>query len=86
MLITGNISDGVGWQQLAQSFGEHHSAIAPLTLFPFEHKVYDLIGQGREAAKAYMRENPEVMETIVQSILEKVQVSVGNVLAEEEKE
>ncbi len=50
--------------------------------------AYDgqMIGQGREAAKAYMRENPEVMETIVQSILEKVQVSVGNVLAEEEKE
>ena len=48
--------------------------------------AYDgqMIGQGREAAKAYMRENPEVMETIVQSILEKVQVSVGNVLAEEE--
>lgn len=43
----------------------------------------NMIGQGREAAKSYLRENPEVMAEIVQSIHEKVQVSVGDVLAKE---
>lgn len=41
----------------------------------------DLIGQGREAAKTYLRENPEIMKTLQDSILEKVQVEVGSVLA-----
>ena len=50
--------------------------------------AYDgkMIGQGREAAKAYLRENPEVMDEIVKSIHEKVQVNVGDVLAKEQEE
>ena len=45
-----------------------------------------MIGQGREAAKSYLRENPKVMDKIVSSIHEIVQVSVGDVLAKEEEE
>ena len=45
-----------------------------------------MIGQGREAAKTYMRENPEVMEEIRSQIMDKVQVQVGDVLAKESKE
>lgn len=56
-----------------------------------EHKILEkkgawvaykgnLIGQGREAAKAYLRQNPAVMEEIVKMISEKVQVSGGTVL------
>jgi len=41
----------------------------------------DLIGQGREAAKTYLRENPEIMNTLQSLILEKVKVEVGSVLA-----
>jgi recombination protein RecA len=41
----------------------------------------DLIGQGREAAKAYLRERPELMEDLTAKIREKVHVEVGNVLA-----
>mgnify|MGYP006273312399 CR=1 FL=1 len=41
----------------------------------------DLIGQGREAAKAYLRERPELMEELTAKIREKVHVEVGNVLA-----
>lgn len=41
----------------------------------------DLIGQGREAAKAHLRENPELMEELTKKILESVTVEVGNVLA-----
>ena len=40
-----------------------------------------LVGQGREAAKQALADNPELMETLTQAILEKVQVSVGSVLA-----
>ena len=46
----------------------------------------NMIGQGREAAKSYLRENPEVMAEIVKSIHEKVQVSVGDVLAKEKED
>jgi recombination protein RecA len=46
----------------------------------------NMIGQGREAAKSYLRENPEIMAEIVQSIHEKVQVSVGDVLAKEKED
>ncbi len=49
----------------------------------------DLIGQGREAAKATLAEKPELLEEIKNIILEKVQVQVGATLAkgdaEEEK-
>jgi recombination protein RecA len=41
----------------------------------------DLIGQGREAAKAFLKENPELMDELTAKILENVRVEVGNVLA-----
>jgi recombination protein RecA len=46
----------------------------------------NMIGQGREAAKSYLRENPEIMAEIVKSIHEKVHVSVGDVLAKEKED
>ena len=46
----------------------------------------DLIGQGREAAKTYLSENSDLMEALTAQILEKVQVSVGAVLAQGEGE
>jgi len=44
----------------------------------------DLIGQGREAAKQYLTENPEIMEELTRAIMDNVQVEVGSVLAENE--
>ena len=44
----------------------------------------DLVGQGREAAKQTLAENSEMMEKITTAIMEKVQVSVGSVLAKGE--
>jgi len=41
----------------------------------------NLVGQGREAAKQALAENPELLEQITSAIMEKVQVSVGSVLA-----
>jgi recombination protein RecA len=41
-----------------------------------------LIGQGREAAKRYLVDHPEIMEKIVKAIREKVQVLGGTVLGE----
>lgn len=41
----------------------------------------NLIGQGREAAKNYLKENPTVMEEARRAIIEKVQVSGGMILA-----
>jgi recombination protein RecA len=60
-----------------------------------EHKVLDkkgawityegtLIGQGREAAKATIREKPELAEKITQAILAKINVHGGTVLASSE--
>ena len=46
----------------------------------------DLIGQGREATKAYLAENSDLMEALTAQILEKVKVSVGAVLAQGEGE
>ena len=46
----------------------------------------DLIGQGREAAKRYLSENPKVLTEIRNSILEKVQVTVGAVLAKNDED
>jgi recombination protein RecA len=40
-----------------------------------------LIGQGREAAKQYLAEHPDVSEKITRQVMEKVQVSGGTVLA-----
>jgi recombination protein RecA len=60
-----------------------------------EHKILEkkgawiaykgnLIGQGREAAKAYLRQNPLAVEEITKTIVGKVQVSGGMVLCGEE--
>jgi recombination protein RecA len=46
----------------------------------------DLVGQGREAAKQALAENPDLMKKITSAILEKVQVSVGSVLAQGDTE
>ena len=46
----------------------------------------DLVGQGREAAKQALAENPELMTNLTSLIHEKVQVSVGSVLAQSDKE
>ena len=45
-----------------------------------------MIGQGREAAKQVLSEDPELMAKITSAILEKVEVTVGDVLAQGEAE
>jgi recombination protein RecA len=42
----------------------------------------DLIGQGREAAKQTLAEDEKLMSNITAAILEKVEVTVGSVLAQ----
>ena len=42
----------------------------------------DLIGQGREAAKQALSENQSLMNEITTAILEKAEVTVGSVLAQ----
>jgi len=44
----------------------------------------DLIGQGREAAKAYLMDNPKIAKEIRTQVLAKVQVVGGMALAEDE--
>jgi len=44
----------------------------------------DLIGQGREAAKQYLMDNPEIADELTQAIMEKVHVEVGSILAKGE--
>tara|TARA_B100000902_G_C27214445_1_gene866203 strand:- start:7 stop:1065 length:1059 start_codon:yes stop_codon:yes gene_type:complete len=44
----------------------------------------ELVGQGREAAKQALSENTELMAKLTKAILEKVQVTVGSVLAQSE--
>jgi len=46
----------------------------------------DLIGQGREAAKQCIADNPELFGLLTKKILEKVKVSVGSVLAKGEQD
>jgi len=46
----------------------------------------DLVGQGREAAKLTLAENPEMFKKITSAIMEKVQVTVGSVLAQVDPE
>ena len=46
----------------------------------------NLVGQGREAAKQYLVDNPEVMTEITERILERVDVSGGSVLAQSKDE
>jgi recombination protein RecA len=41
----------------------------------------DLIGQGREAAKQYLIDNPQIADELTQAIMEKVHVEVGSILA-----
>jgi len=41
----------------------------------------DLLGQGREAAKSALMDDPKLLESIEKKILEKVQVHVGDTLA-----
>ena len=45
-----------------------------------------LVGQGREAAKKYLAENPDVMDEVTRAIFEMVRVSGGSILAEIEEE
>ena len=42
----------------------------------------NLVGQGREAAKQALAEDTALMEKITKAIMEKVQVTVGAVLAQ----
>ena len=46
----------------------------------------ELVGQGREAAKQTLAENPEILKKITSAIMDKVQVTVGSVLAKGESE
>lgn len=46
----------------------------------------DLIGQGREAAKQCIADNPELFGLLTKKILEKVKVSVGSVVAKGEQD
>lgn len=46
----------------------------------------NLVGQGREAAKQALAEDPELMAKITTTILEKVEVTVGSVLAQTKDE
>ena len=46
----------------------------------------NLIGQGREAAKQALAEDDSLMKTITDAILEKVEVTVGDVLAQSQEE
>ena len=43
----------------------------------------ELIGQGREAAKAYLAQNPDVAETIKNAIMSNVKVVGGTAIGEE---
>jgi recombination protein RecA len=45
----------------------------------------DLIGQGREAAKQYLMDNPVIADELTQAIMEKVRVEVGSILAKGEE-
>jgi recombination protein RecA len=46
----------------------------------------NLVGQGREAAKQVLSEDAELMNKITDAILEKVEVTVGAVLAQNKEE
>ena len=43
----------------------------------------ELIGQGRESAKAYLAQNPEVADAIKDAIMKKVTVVGGTAIGEE---
>jgi recombination protein RecA len=74
-------------------FDEEISRTGSLIDLGIEHKIFEkkrawiahesqLIGQGREAAKQYLRNNPEMMDTIEEAIAKGVRVSGGTVLCE----
>ena len=76
-------------------YNEGISQTGSLIDLGIEHKILEkkgawislngeLIGQGREAAKAYLAQNAEVAESIKNQILEKVQVVGGMTLAEDQ--
>ncbi|MDY6068119.1 MAG: recombinase RecA [Opitutales bacterium] len=76
-------------------YNEGISQTGSLIDLGIEHKILEkkgawislngeLIGQGREAAKAYLAQTPEVAESIKNQILEKVQVVGGMTLAEDQ--
>ena len=46
----------------------------------------NLVGQGREAAKQAIAEDNALMKTITDAIMEKVEVTVGSVLAQNQEE
>lgn len=46
----------------------------------------DLIGQGREAAKTFLKENPKVADELTKAIMEKVRPSVGEVMGKGDAE
>ena len=45
-----------------------------------------MVGQGREAAKQAIAEDAALMKTITDAIMEKVEVTVGAVLAQSQEE
>ena len=45
----------------------------------------NLLGQGREAAKAHLKENPKVLQAITEAIMGKIDVAGGAVLAESDE-
>ncbi len=62
-----------------------------------EHKILEkkgswisykgkLVGQGREASKAYLAENPDIMEELTKAIFEKVSVQSGSILGKNDTE
>jgi recombination protein RecA len=74
-------------------FDEGISRTGSLIDLGIEHKIFEkkgawiayegkLIGQGREAAKQYLRNNPEMMDVIEKAITKSVHVSGGTVLCE----
>ncbi|MDR2436439.1 MAG: recombinase RecA [Puniceicoccales bacterium] len=74
-------------------FDEGISRTGSLIDLGIEHKIFEkkgawiayegkLVGQGREAAKQYLRNNPEMMDAIEGAIAKSVHVSGGTVLCE----
>jgi recombination protein RecA len=77
-------------------FDEGISRTGSLIDLGIEHKIFEkkgawisydgkLIGQGREAAKQYLRNNPDLMDGVEEAITKCVHVSGGTVLCEGEE-
>ncbi|MDR0595727.1 MAG: recombinase RecA [Puniceicoccales bacterium] len=78
-------------------FDEGISRTGSLIDLGIEHKIFEkkgawiayegkLIGQGREAAKQYLKNNPEMMSLIEDAITKRVHVAGGTVLCEQSEE